>query len=95
MPQTHRYKIASCECGAELCCQTNGADYEGPSYWVGGDYECQHVVEGCEFEDIRYPEEVRADHINRQLYHKFPELRPNDLSLDAVCRAAGFIRGIL
>ena len=93
---SHRYTIGQCKCGADLCCQTNGGDYEGPAYWEGGEQGCLHVIPGCEFDsDIRYPEEVKMDHVNRQAYHKFPELRPDRINLDAVAHAAGFRKGLI
>ena len=93
---SHRYTIGQCKCGADLCCQTNGGDYEGPAYWEGGELGCLHVIPGCEFDsDIRYPEEVKMDHVNRQTYHKFPELRPDRINLDAVAHAAGFRKGLI
>lgn len=80
---THRSKIGDCyKCAAELCHQTNGADYDGPSYWVGGDPDCLHCVEGCEFdEDEREP-------------YSFPELNPQNLTIESAACAAGFRRGI-
>jgi hypothetical protein len=80
---THRHKIGDCcKCDAALCCQTNGADYEGPAYWEGGDYDCLHVIKGCVFDKEIMP-------------HKFPKLNPQKITMEAVSYAAGFQKGVI
>lgn len=78
----HKATIGYCyKCGAHLYTLTNGGDYESEkAVWEYVEWDCEHAIEGCEFEDpVKLAPQIQdvIDNFKEVVWHPLRSHKPS------------------